>query len=44
MLQVDASMDQPPFPLMLPHTAQTVIEVPDDDELEYMGSYIVVDE
>ncbi|KAJ7087747.1 hypothetical protein C8R44DRAFT_893003 [Mycena epipterygia] len=46
VLQVDASMDQPPFPLMLPHAAKQVTEVPDDDgdELEYMGSYIVVDE
>ncbi|KAJ6597218.1 hypothetical protein DFH09DRAFT_114194 [Mycena vulgaris] len=47
-LQVDASMDQPPFPLMLPHAAKTqeVIEIADDDgyELEYIGSYIVIDE
>ncbi|KAJ7709574.1 hypothetical protein B0H17DRAFT_1190776 [Mycena rosella] len=45
-LQVDASMDQPPFPLMLPHSTPEVIEIADDDnyELEYIGNCIVVDD
>ncbi|KAJ6624527.1 hypothetical protein B0H10DRAFT_2006326 [Mycena sp. CBHHK59/15] len=54
VLHVDASMDQPPFPLLLPHAAPKVIELADDDdddddddgELEYIGSRscIVIDD
>ncbi|KAJ6525744.1 hypothetical protein B0H19DRAFT_1276093 [Mycena capillaripes] len=32
VLHADASMDQPPFPLMLPHTAPEIIELIDDDD------------
>ncbi|KAJ7775180.1 hypothetical protein B0H16DRAFT_1760930 [Mycena metata] len=32
VLTVDASMDQPPFPLMLPHAVPEVIELLDDDD------------
>lgn len=31
VLHVDASMDQPPFPLMLPQTPPEIIELDDDD-------------
>lgn len=44
MLHIDASMDQPPFPLMLPHSLPEVIELDDDDGPAYVGDCIVIDD
>ncbi|KAJ6502231.1 hypothetical protein C8R45DRAFT_1070742 [Mycena sanguinolenta] len=47
VLHIDASMDQPPFPLMLPPSIPEVIELDDDDthtELKYAGDAIVIDD
>ncbi|KAJ7156998.1 hypothetical protein C8R43DRAFT_411697 [Mycena crocata] len=45
VLQVDASMDQPPFPLILPHSAPKapeVIEIEDDEQV--LNDYIMIDD
>lgn len=48
VLRVDASMDQPPFPLMLPHSPPEVIELDEDEPaskpLKYSGRSIVIDD
>ncbi|KAF7363713.1 F-box domain-containing protein [Mycena sanguinolenta] len=46
VLHIDASMDQPPFPLMLPPSMPEVIELHDDTrtELRYSGDVIVIDD
>ncbi|KAF7338051.1 F-box domain-containing protein [Mycena venus] len=47
VLQVDASMDQPPFTLMLPHSLPEIIELDDDERpskpLKYSGNSIVIE-
>lgn len=48
VLRVDTSMDQPPFPLMLPHSPPEVIELDEDEPapepLKYSGRSIVIDD
>ncbi|KAF8211884.1 hypothetical protein K438DRAFT_1928179 [Mycena galopus ATCC 62051] len=50
VLHIDASMDQPPFPLMLPRSLPEVIELDDNEppstpraKLKYSGACIVID-